>query len=255
MIRKSIGCRYWSDLIFSTISSPDYGNIPVVVVAQLEKSNGPRAQKLDKPHLSMRHIKPGSATGRRHIRHAYRPLGRDKRSQRAEDTPMSDTSIEQDKGDDPVLSLDQFLPYQLNFLAEEVSRSFSRIYADQFKISIPEWRVVAILGQSGPLTAKTIGERSTMHKTKVSRAVAALEKRKFILRNPNSVDLRESFIELSESGQGMYRDLVPQAFAFNAMLKSALSEAERETLESIFSKLHQASQNFRRSGKALKPLR
>ncbi len=168
---------------------------------------------------------------------------------------MSDTSKDQDIGDDPILSLDRFLPYQLNFLAEEVSRSFSRIYADQFGISIPEWRVVAILGQSGPVTAKTIGERSTMHKTKVSRAVAALEKRQFIVRSPNSVDLRESFIELSESGKAMYRDLVPQAFAFNALLKSALSQEEQETLEGIFSKLHQASRDFRRSGKPLKPLR
>lgn len=159
--------------------------------------------------------------------------------------PDVSNSPDQENQNDPVLSLDQFLPYRLNFLAEEVSRSFSRIYADQFGITIPEWRVVAILGQSGSVTAKTIGLRSTMHKTKVSRAITALEDRGYVARQANSQDLRESFIELTESGKAMYQELVPQALGFNALLKSALTESEQAVLETAFKRLHEASETFR----------
>jgi len=144
----------------------------------------------------------------------------------------------------PVLSLDGFLPYQLNFLAEQVSRSFSLIYERQFGISIPEWRVVAILGEFGLVTSKQVGERSTMHKTKVSRAVAALEDKGFIRREPNPQDLRESFIALTEKGQSMYQELVPEALAFSNGLRSVLTPPQQQALEEIIQKLHAATAAF-----------
>jgi len=152
----------------------------------------------------------------------------------------------QSSAEDPVLSLDGFLPYQLNFLAEQVSRSFSLIYERQFGISIPEWRVVAILGEFGRVTAKQVGERSTMHKTKVSRAVAALELKGYIRREPNPQDLRESFIALTGKGQSMYQELVPEALAFSARLRSVLSPSQQQALEEIIQKLHAASADFNR---------
>lgn len=146
---------------------------------------------------------------------------------------------------DDVLALEEFLPYQLALLAEQVSRSFSRIYAEQFGISIPEWRVVAILGQSGSATAKTVGERSTMHKTKVSRAVAALEGRGYLERSANPIDMRESFLHLTPSGRDMYVKLVPQALAFTNTLRNALDPGQQIALEQIIKRLSDASEEFR----------
>ncbi|GGB42624.1 MarR family transcriptional regulator [Roseibium aquae] len=143
-----------------------------------------------------------------------------------------------------VLSLDGFLPYQLNFLAEQVSRSFSLIYKQQFGIGIPEWRVVAILGEFGRVTSKQVGERSTMHKTKVSRAVAALESRGYVRREPNPQDMRESFIVLTDAGRAMYDELVPQALAFSNRLRTVLEPQENAALEDIITKLHAASSAF-----------
>ena len=71
----------------------------------------------------------------------------------------------------PVLKLSAFLPYRLNHLAETVSRSFSRIYADTYGIGIPEWRVLATLGEYKAMTARDISQATSMHKTKVSRAI------------------------------------------------------------------------------------
>ncbi len=74
---------------------------------------------------------------------------------------------------DAPLKLEEFLPYRLNVVATLVSQALSKIYVERHAIGIPEWRVLVTLGQYGVMTGKAIGAHSHMHKTKVSRAVAA----------------------------------------------------------------------------------
>ena len=99
-----------------------------------------------------------------------------------------------------ILDLETFLPYRLNRLAEAVSREFSKIYRDRFGLTRPEWRTLATLGQFGTMTATAIGEHSSMHKTKVSRAVAELEKRKWLTRTPDAADRRVEHLALTKAG-------------------------------------------------------
>ncbi|WP_417668071.1 MarR family winged helix-turn-helix transcriptional regulator [Roseibium sp.] len=143
------------------------------------------------------------------------------------------------------LALEQFLPYRLNNVSETVSRSFARLYAEQFGMDRPEWRVIAIIGQVGRVTAKTVSERSTMHKTKVSRAVSALEKKGFVARTPNPEDLREIFLELTEAGHCAYETLVPQALRFSSHLNNSLSADEAQLLDSILEKLTKAASTYK----------
>ncbi|HUN10784.1 MAG TPA: MarR family transcriptional regulator [Rhabdaerophilum sp.] len=135
------------------------------------------------------------------------------------------------------LKLENFLPYRLSLLASEVSQSLAQAYGDRFGISIPEWRVLATLGQFGTITARDICVHSHMHKTTVSRAVATLEKRKLILRKANRSDLREAFLELTETGRGVYLDIVPMATAFSDALCQGLDAAERKHLDALIDKL------------------
>src|SRR5512147_221812 len=72
------------------------------------------------------------------------------------------------------LALDRFLPYRLSVLANTVSTSIARVYARRFGLSVPEWRVMAVLGMSPPLTAGDVCGRTAMDKVRVSRAVARL---------------------------------------------------------------------------------
>jgi hypothetical protein len=90
------------------------------------------------------------------------------------------------------LKLEEFLPYRLNVCASLVAQALSRIYTERHKIGVPEWRVLVTLGQYGMMTAKAIGNHSHMHKTKVSRAVALLERRKLVARRAKRADLREA---------------------------------------------------------------
>ena len=72
------------------------------------------------------------------------------------------------------LDLESFLPYRLNRIADVVSRRFAAVYRERHGLTRPEWRALATIGQFGTVTASRIVEHSAMHKTKVSRAVAAL---------------------------------------------------------------------------------
>ncbi|QDZ03154.1 MarR family transcriptional regulator [Nitratireductor mangrovi] len=128
------------------------------------------------------------------------------------------------------LELENFLPYRLNRLADAVSRDFARIYKDRHGLTRPEWRLLATLGQYGAMTATEIGAHSSMHKTKVSRAVAALEKRLWLARATDDADRRVENLTLTRAGQRVYRELVPFARAFEAAMLAALRESERKAL-------------------------
>ncbi len=131
-------------------------------------------------------------------------------------------------GERAPLKLEQFLPYQLNVVATLVSLALSRVYARRYRIGVPEWRVLVTLGQYGVMTGKEIGAHTHMHKTKVSRAVALLEKRKLLVRRSNRADMRESFLSLTAGGRAMYQELAPHALEFAHRLTEILTPADRE---------------------------
>lgn len=139
-----------------------------------------------------------------------------------------------------VLALEDFLPYRLNRLADAVSREFQKIYKQRHGLTRPEWRTLAALGQFGTMTATAIGEHSSMHKTKVSRAVAELERRKWLQRTSDPADRRVERLVLTKAGQRIYRELVPFAKAFEAAILDRLSEREKSAVVTGLSALERA---------------
>jgi DNA-binding MarR family transcriptional regulator len=144
-------------------------------------------------------------------------------------------------GDAAPLKLEEFLPYRLNVVASLVSQALSRVYADRYGIGVPEWRVLVTLGQFGMMTGKAIGAHSHMHKTKVSRAVALLEKRKLLTRRANRADLREAFLALTPAGRAMYDDLAPIALDFANRLAEVIDPADRAAFERSVDRLIERS--------------
>jgi DNA-binding MarR family transcriptional regulator len=139
------------------------------------------------------------------------------------------------------LKLEEFLPYRLNVVSSLTSQALSRIYSERYGIGVPEWRVLVTLGQYGMMTGKAIGARSHMHKTKVSRAVAILEKRKLLARRTNREDLRESVLSLTPAGLSIYQDLAPLALAFARRLTEAIEPADRVAFERAVDRLTERS--------------
>jgi DNA-binding MarR family transcriptional regulator len=148
-----------------------------------------------------------------------------------------DVAVEQKLGEDAPLQLQRFLPYQLNVVSSLVSQALSRVYARRYGIGVPEWRVLVTLGQFGLMTAKAIGAHTHMHKTKVSRAVAQMEKRRLITRRANRDDMREAFLSLTASGRTMYEEVAPHAIDFARRLTEILTHADREAFNRALQQL------------------
>jgi len=148
--------------------------------------------------------------------------------QRALESDSSDAAGATTSDERAPLKLEQFLPYQLNVVASLVSQALSRVYARRYRIGVPEWRVLVTLGQYGVMTGKAIGAHTHMHKTKVSRAVALLERRRLLLRRVNRADLRESFLSLTGPGRTIYEELAPHALDFARRLTDILTPSDRE---------------------------
>jgi DNA-binding MarR family transcriptional regulator len=167
--------------------------------------------------------------------------GEPKASRKTGPADESDEAQEaQHKPEPHLLQLGQFLPHRLNVLSSLVSQALTRVYA-QHGIGIPEWRVLVSLGQFGVMTGKAIGARTHMHKTKVSRAVAELERRKFLTRRTNRADLREAFLSLTPAGRAVYDELAPRALAFTQKLSEVVAPADRAAFDRAVAALTERS--------------
>ena len=129
----------------------------------------------------------------------------------------------------PRLKLEEFLPYRLAILSSAVSNALMQVNAHH-DFSVGEWLVLMSLGELGPMTSKGLGTRNYMHKTKISRIVAALLQRGLILRKPNLTDRREAFLLLTSDGEGVYDECAPRAADFVRRLEDAIPLADRAAL-------------------------
>ena len=137
----------------------------------------------------------------------------------------------------PGLNLKEFLPYRLYIVTNRISASFARLYSEKFNLSIPEWRVMAVLGQQPGLSADQVCSETEMDKVPVSRAVSKLLDKGLLDRDFSGDDRRRSILHLSEAGYGMYAQIVPLALAYEVELKSALTGEEQAQLAILLDKL------------------
>ena len=77
----------------------------------------------------------------------------------------------------PSQRLADFLPYQLSIASNAVSTRIAEQYRRRFALRTTEWRIMAVLGDSGPLTQRQLTQLTLMDKVPVSRACKELEQR------------------------------------------------------------------------------
>jgi DNA-binding MarR family transcriptional regulator len=135
------------------------------------------------------------------------------------------------------LKLEQFLPYRLAILSHTVSTTIAHVYDKRFGLSIPEWRVIAILGRFPGLSAVEVAERTLMDKVAVSRAVTKLIKNGRIDRQFADADRRRSILNLSDEGRRVHNEVAPLALQFERDLLEGLDEGERAQLDALIDQL------------------
>lgn len=124
------------------------------------------------------------------------------------------------------LVLDDFIPYRLSITSNLVSDSIARAYESLFGLTIPEWRLIAVIAETGGITQQAIGARTLMDKVMVSRAAIALVDRGLLVRQANPEDRRSHLLELTDAGRDLYAAVSPKALDLEDRIFAAFDPAE-----------------------------
>src|SRR5262245_41912070 len=143
-----------------------------------------------------------------------------------------------------LLVLEAFLPYRLSVLSHRVSRAIAARYATAFDLTIPEWRVIAVLGRRPGLTAKEVAEATEMDKVAVSRAVARLVAAKRVASRADCDDARRQLLALTLQGASVHERIAPIALASEQELLAARDARERAQLDALLDRLMAAAKSL-----------
>lgn len=143
------------------------------------------------------------------------------------------------RGATEALALERFLPYRLSIVSQAVSTALSRLYGARFGLTVPQWRVMAVLGRFQPISAQQVCAKTLMDKVAVSRAVSALMGRHLVERQVDPQDRRRAVLRLTRRGAAIHRQITPLALGFERRLLAGLSAAESASLEATLNKLTQ----------------
>lgn len=138
-----------------------------------------------------------------------------------------------------------FLPYQLSIASNAVSSLIAERYRKRFGLKIPEWRVIAVLGDDASdhgLTQRALTRATLMDKVAVNRAVRVLEERGLIARLPNPVDGRSQWLELTAEGRAIHAEVMPLALATERDLLARFAPAEQALLRAMLEQVRAQAQ-------------
>ncbi len=132
-----------------------------------------------------------------------------------------------------IFRLENWVPYELSFIVNRVSAMLAKAYTERFRLSVTGWRIIGVLANFQPLSAKQLAERTAMNQVSVTRAINALLRLRMVRRTTDRLDRRRVVLRLSEKGLAAYREVIPVAIGIEAELLKALSAQDRTTLKRL----------------------
>lgn len=133
--------------------------------------------------------------------------------------------------------LADFLPYLMSVTTNAVSDMIAGEYRARFGLKIPEWRVMAVLGDAGAQTQRSLVGATRMDKVAVNRACKVLEDRGLVARSPNADDGRSHHIELTAAGQAVHGEIMPLALDMERRLFASLSARELKDFKALLERI------------------
>ncbi|GAA0739211.1 MarR family winged helix-turn-helix transcriptional regulator [Sphingomonas japonica] len=143
------------------------------------------------------------------------------------------------------LILDEFIPFRLSFTSNLVSDTIARAYEALFGLSIPEWRLVAVVAEMEAISQAAIGQRTRMDKVTVSRAAIALADRGLLERRANPDDRRSHLLALTDAGRTLYGAIAPKAIELERRIFEGFSQDEIAAFVAMLRRIDAATQAVR----------
>jgi DNA-binding MarR family transcriptional regulator len=123
------------------------------------------------------------------------------------------------------------LPYKISLVAKLLDRKTTRMLAEEFGLSVAEWRVLAQLATCESSSVRDLAEKAWVDRAEVSRATASLVRRGYVKRHDNPDDRRGPLLSSTKSGQALFKKIKPRRAAFHKSLTSKLERTQISALE------------------------
>jgi DNA-binding MarR family transcriptional regulator len=156
------------------------------------------------------------------------------------------------------LNVEDFLTFRLTRLSNALRTNLTKPYLEQFDLSLPEWRLLALVARFAPMRFSEVTVRSSMDKGQVSRtlrvmAARGLTKMKTIKdRGSRSTEALAApvMVSITPKGTALYKAVLPVARKRQAEKLLTLSESERVALYATIDKLFATIGNGENAGEA-----
>lgn len=137
------------------------------------------------------------------------------------------------------LNVNDFLTTMLSQLVTALRNSVTEPYATQFDLTVPEWRILALLAHGEPMSFAELVKQSTSDKALVSRTLRLLEDRGLVtLESEGTTPRKRLSCKISEAGATLHAQVIPLARRGQASVIRLLTPEERQGLYSGLRKLH-----------------
>lgn len=122
-----------------------------------------------------------------------------------------------------------------------LSRPFFQTYAQNYSLTLNEWRVIVLAHAWPGVAGQDVSQRTGIHPMNVSRAVSSLREAGRIVSDQDPENHRRQLLRLTPEGEQLYIKLFPSARLQAERLFSVLDEDERRTFGALLDRLyHQA---------------
>jgi DNA-binding MarR family transcriptional regulator len=145
------------------------------------------------------------------------------------------------------LVLDRFIPYRLSIASNLVSDAIASTYEALFALSVPEWRLIAVIAEAEPIAQAAIAQRTRMDKVTVSRAAIALVARGLLARDDNPADKRSHLLRLTGAGRTLYEAVAPKALELERLLFAAFPPSALRRFVTMLRRIEQCADEMQNS--------
>lgn len=142
------------------------------------------------------------------------------------------------------LNIEDFLTFRLTRLANALRTNMTKRYLEEFGLSLPEWRLLALVTRFSPLRFSELTTRSSMDKGQVSRTLRVMTKRgltkmKALKRGTAYAEALAApvIVSVTAKGKSLYKNVLPTAQRRQAEILLTLSDSERAALFNTLEKL------------------
>jgi DNA-binding MarR family transcriptional regulator len=129
--------------------------------------------------------------------------------------------------------------YRFAILAGHYARCLASMYVPVYRLSMSDWKVLAVLGVNAPMSATEAGKRTSLQPDKVTRAVDSLVAKGLVVRRRDRVDKRRIILTVSAVGMRAFQEIDRARFAIECEILKPLSATELRNLSGILEKLDQ----------------